>query len=160
MPTGRSFSREELEKIQSHQDAIICSNAHSPIFGARRSDRRGKIMEDLTLTMNLVILNTGEDMHLATNGSMSPIDISLASPNWATQTSWKVLCKSLGSDHNTTQMNVNDKVLQEDLGPSESEESQLELISGNVSFHHYPGTAIENPLRKYKAHHRPHRGGR
>ena len=149
VPPGRSFSRKELEKILSHQDTIIFGdmNAHSPVFGARHSYRKGKIMENLTLTLNLVILNTGGDIHLATNGSVSPINISLASPNWATKATWKILSKSLGSDHNIMQMIVNDKVLHEDLGLPRVNLKTLNggLISGNVSFNYYSGTAIGNP---------------
>ena len=58
----------------------------------------------------LVVLNTGEGTHLMANGSSSLIDISLASPYWATKTTWKVLNKSLG-----IKMTINDRVLYEDL---------------------------------------------
>ena len=74
---GKSFSGEELETILDHQDAIIFGdmNAHSPKFRARHSNRRGKIVEDLTHNLNLVILNTGESTYLVTNDGISPIDI-------------------------------------------------------------------------------------
>ena len=64
-------------------------------------------MEDLTLTLNLVVLSTVENRE--PSACLPPIS------RWPLQTTWKVLSKSLGSDHNTTQMNVNDKVLHEDL---------------------------------------------
>ena len=107
--------QEELVKILDHQDAIISGdmNANSPIFGARHSDRRGKIVEDLTHNLNLVVLNTGEGTHLVANGGTSPIDISLASPYWATKTTWKVLNKSFGSEHYIIKMTINDRVLRE-----------------------------------------------
>ena len=132
-PPGKSFSSEELEKILDHQDAIICGdmNAHSPIFGARHSDRRGKIVEDLTHNLNLVVLNTGEGTHLVANGGTSPIDISLASPYWATKTTWKVLNKSLGSDHYIIKMTINDRVVYEAL---RSPRVNLKTLNWN-SFH-------------------------
>ena len=80
VPLGNLSRRRSW--ILSHQNAIICGdmNTHSPIFGARHSDRRSdKIVVDLTQTLNLVVLNTGEGIHLATNGSTSSIDISLDS---------------------------------------------------------------------------------
>ena len=46
VPPKKSFLEEKLEKILSHQAVIICGdmNVHSSIFGARRSDHRGKIV--------------------------------------------------------------------------------------------------------------------
>ena len=65
------------------------------------------------------------------NGGTFPIDISLASPYWATKTTWKVLNKSLGSDHYIIKMTINDRVLYEDL---RSPRVNLKTLKWN-SFH-------------------------
>ena len=87
--------------------------------------------EDLTHNLNLVVLNTGEGTHFVANGDTSPIDISLASPYWATKTTWKVLNQSIGSDHYIIQMAINDRVLYEDL---RSPRVNLKTLNWN-SFH-------------------------
>ena len=116
-PPSRIYSRTDLEKILSHRNSIICGdiNAYSPNFGAQYSDARGKIVEDIILTNDLVSLNTGEGTHLTRSGKSTPIDISLVSSNLACRSSWKVLPENLGSDHFLIHITIDGSILHEDI---------------------------------------------
>ena len=73
IPTSRKASHEQIRKIINHKESIICGdiNAYSPIFGARYTDARGMIFEELIHDYRLVSLNTGEDTY-DTEGSYYP----------------------------------------------------------------------------------------
>ena len=113
----RIYSRTDLEKILSHRNSIICGdiNAYSPNFAAQYSDTKGKIVEDIILTNDLVSLNTGEGTHLTRSGKSTPIDISLVSPNLACRSSWKVLPENLGSDHFLIHITIDGSILHKDI---------------------------------------------
>lgn len=87
---------------QIPQPTIIMGdfNSHSPVWGSRNRDNRGKIWEDLIDEFNLAILNDGTATHFSTAyQSFSAIDLTLASPSLAPSLNWKPLEDLHHSDH-------------------------------------------------------------
>jgi endonuclease/exonuclease/phosphatase family metal-dependent hydrolase len=75
-------------------------NAHNPLWGGNQLDNKGKIVEDLISTKNLVILNTNTPtyMHPAT-GTKTSIDLTICHPSIALDFSWSVHNYLCSSDH-------------------------------------------------------------
>jgi len=85
-------------------------NAKSPSWGCNVLNSNGIHLEDLTVDLNMTILNTGANTFVSrTNGTASALDITAISHNYADKSHWKVL-KSAISDHypvlTTIQMNL------------------------------------------------------
>lgn len=75
-------------------------NSHHELWGGRKPDRKGKVLESFIDEHGLVILNDGSGTRLASNGSTSALDLSFASPRVAAKCTWSVNYSStLGSDH-------------------------------------------------------------
>jgi len=64
---GTPFDNDEY-----HRDSIILGdlNAYSSIFGATRTDARGRVIENLLDDYNMVVLNTGAGTYLRHSGEM------------------------------------------------------------------------------------------
>ena len=75
-------------------------NAHSPLWGDKLLDRRGKIVEDFINYNNLCSINdkTSTYIHSAT-GAKTSIDITIADPSLLLDLSWRVHDDLCGSDH-------------------------------------------------------------
>lgn len=77
-------------------------NSHNCIWDneTNRSDRRGKIFENIINDFQLNIFNNGTPTHFnSSNGSYSAIDVSICSPELQQIISWKVNEDRCGSDH-------------------------------------------------------------
>jgi ribonuclease HI len=75
-------------------------NAHHPLWGGTNTCVRGRQLETLIVSQNIVLLNTGADTHFnAFNGSVSALDLSFASPGLAARYDWSVHTDLCGSDH-------------------------------------------------------------
>jgi len=74
-------------------------NARNQLWGAETDDRRGQLIEDAIANHNYVVLNTGQGTRQSTSGSMSHIDVSLASRQLAAKCRWTTLNNTMGSDH-------------------------------------------------------------
>ena len=83
-------------------------NGYSPMWGADKTDQTGKCIEEIIDECNLSVLNTGNGTHIKNNGSLSPIDLSLASNRLALKCNWRVLNDSMGSDHLPIHITVNE----------------------------------------------------
>jgi len=90
-------------------------NAYSPLFGATRTDTRGRALEDFIDENNLVVLNTGAGTHVLSNRSKSNLDVATASHNIARIANWSVHCETLGSDHLPVFINLQDPAVIEDM---------------------------------------------
>lgn len=99
--------RLEIEKIRSkvgfssrHVFVYGDFNAHSTVWGARKTDMNGEIMEQIMEEANLVCINdrrgTRIDVH---TGKMSALDLTLVSSELAGISDWEVLEDTMGSDH-------------------------------------------------------------
>jgi hypothetical protein len=75
-------------------------NAHHPTWGSTPTNEKGKIIEDIILHEDIVILNTGDPTHFSTqHGSFSAIDLSFSTPENATTYTWEPLDDLHDSDH-------------------------------------------------------------
>jgi len=100
---GISFDETAYRQLMRkyNQDVVILRdlNAYSPLFGASRTDTKGRAREDLNDENNLVVLNTGVGTYVRSDGSTSHLDVAMASNNIAQIASWLVHSDTLVSDH-------------------------------------------------------------
>lgn len=74
-------------------------NAHNPLWGSKRLDRRGRLIENLLNDNDLILLNTGEGTYLnQKSNNLSALDLALCSPSVAPPFQWKCLGDHL-TDH-------------------------------------------------------------
>lgn len=94
---------DELENLinQLGHSYIITGdfNAHNSLWGSHKTDRRGAIITELTEKHSLTILNEKLPTHLATNGRLTSIDLTICTQNLVSFTDWTVLDDLHGSDH-------------------------------------------------------------
>jgi len=74
-------------------------NARNRLWGSDTDDVRGRALECEIAANNYVVLNTGQGTHQTNSGSMTHIDVSLASRKLATKCTWTTLNSLMGSDH-------------------------------------------------------------
>lgn len=101
---GRSTISEKLNSLldQLPLPVILLGdfNAHSDLWGSEQLDERGKAIEEVIGERGLIVLNTGAATRIDwAAGTMSAIDLSLASDSLARRMSWEVLEDCCGSDH-------------------------------------------------------------
>jgi len=80
LPPFQSCNLSDLENLftQLPKPVLLLGdfNAHSRVWGSKKVDRRGKIIEDLILKHNISILNDGSDTYLHPGtGSLSSIQM-------------------------------------------------------------------------------------
>ena len=82
-------------------DVIVLGdlNAYSALFGARTTDTRGRLIEELVDKFGMVVLNTGIGTYVRRTGELSHLDVTIATPNIAKVANWDVLNDTMGSDH-------------------------------------------------------------
>lgn len=91
-------------------------NSRNTLWGSNKIDTRGKIMEKILDSEELILLNTGQPTrHNTANGTFSAIDLSFSNTTIAPGIDWQVLNEYNGSDHwpikidipNNNQQNLN-----------------------------------------------------
>lgn len=96
-------------------------NAHSQTWGSYKLDQRGKIVEDMLGTHNIVLLNTGQWTHLdAFSGRSSTIDLSFCDPQTASALSWEALDSLYGSDNYPILISTENPKMYKNLNTSKS----------------------------------------
>ena len=82
-------------------NSLICGdfNAHHPLWGGHKIDKRGQIMESLITNSNHVLLNNGQGTHIINAQRTSPIDLTVVSSNLSANSHWSVGDDPLHSDH-------------------------------------------------------------
>lgn len=66
-------------------------NAHNTLWGSRRTDRRGRRIENWLERDNISLLNTGSPTHMdATSHTFSAIDLTITSSNILSDLTWNV----------------------------------------------------------------------
>ena len=82
---------------------MLCGdfNAHNILWGSGRTDYNGRVVEDLLVDNQLVVLNDGGGTRVDINtGRESVLDLSIVSSSLAPRCEWEVYRDStLGSDH-------------------------------------------------------------
>ena len=76
------------------------SNAHSNLWGSPTTNKRGEILENITLHHGLNILNKGSTPTFHSPVGKSVIDVTLSSADMLEyMTNWEVMGESSLSDH-------------------------------------------------------------
>ena len=95
IPPKQTFSSSEILDILSQISTPVILvgdvNAWSTLRGSEITNDRGRALEDVILSSNLVILNNGLPTHFSTHKTFTNVDISLVSVNLATICEWKIL---------------------------------------------------------------------
>ena len=103
----------DIDELFNGRNRLILGdvNARSTRWGSDRVCSRGRIIEKCIDRANLVVLNTGEPTHMDYHsGTMSHIDLSLATSNLSSKINWSTLNNLMGSDHNPIKLTVNETV--------------------------------------------------
>ena len=75
-------------------------NARSEVWGDSLTNQHGRKIENLLLTSDIIIMNTGLPTHIhLQTGTESCIDLSICSPCLATEMTWETVEDSYNSDH-------------------------------------------------------------
>lgn len=112
LPNHRDFSLPNIEKIiqQLPNSSILVGdfNSHSETWGSQKTDHRGKIIEELLMQDNLILLNNGEPTRInPSNGRPSSIDLSIANTSLSHKLEWCTLpCAYNSSDHIPIQISI------------------------------------------------------
>ena len=92
-----------LNQIPSPRFIIGDLNAHNPLWGGRRKDNRGRILEQLIDDHDLVLFNSKKPTYLDDRtGTTSCLDLCLGSPALSLEYEWDVHQSTEGSDHYPT----------------------------------------------------------
>ena len=83
-------------------------NAHSHLWGSKNDDKRGKVVEDILDSHQLILLNnsvhTRFDSH---NQTSSLLDLSICHPSIYMDVDYEILSDRLGSDHHPILISAN-----------------------------------------------------
>ncbi|KAL4148403.1 hypothetical protein QTP88_002656 [Uroleucon formosanum] len=75
-------------------------NSHNKLWDCISTNTRGKIIESLIDSENLITLNNGRPTHFGTaSGTQSAIDLTFTTPSFAPHLTWDTLSHPYGSDH-------------------------------------------------------------
>jgi exonuclease III len=98
---NNNTSKTELQAIFGQPNTIICGdlNAKNTLWGSPANDSRGKLIGELLEENRLTVLNTGCRTYIKQDGTMSHLDISVASSNLAAKCNWRIHDETWGSDH-------------------------------------------------------------
>jgi len=90
-----------FDDLFQHNNTIIVgdTNARNLLWASNTNDARGRALEDAVSAHGYVVLNTGEGTYQTYHGSMTHIDVSLASNQLATKCRWATSKNTMGSDH-------------------------------------------------------------
>jgi len=104
IPNQKLFKSSDIENIiqQLPPPFLLLGdfNSHGLSWGSDKTDDRGKQIEKVLETDNIILLNSGEPTRLnPSKGKFSAIDLSLCSSNLAQRTSWSTLPEIYDSDH-------------------------------------------------------------
>jgi len=102
--SSSKFNSSDFDNLITHLFPPILLlgdfSPHSSVWGCSKTDIRGKLVEDILLKHNLSLLNDGSYTYLhPATGSLSAIDLSIATPSLYLDFSWQVIIDQHGSDH-------------------------------------------------------------
>ena len=89
----------DILQNSSHHLIMGDINAYSYAWGADHTDAKGNAFDDYISESDLCVLNDGRGTHVTQHGTLTPIDVTLASSNIALKCSWDLHSNSMGSDH-------------------------------------------------------------
>jgi len=90
-----------FEDLFQQNNIIIVGdmNPRNRLWRSNTNDARGRALEDAIIAHGYVVLNTGVGTYQTYHGSMTHIDVSLASSQLATKCRWATFNNTMGSDH-------------------------------------------------------------
>ena len=95
--------KEEIEHLFLNKRTIIVGdlNAHNKLWGCSYTKIRGRLLEEILVEKNMVVLNTGQATYITSNmlNNNSVIDLSICSQDVALNTRHTVTKYNMGSDH-------------------------------------------------------------
>ena len=88
-------------------------NAHNQMWGCSLTKSRGRILEEILIERDMVILNTGQATRITSNQSsnISVIDLSICSRDIALNARHIVINTNMGSDHFASITNINEEII-------------------------------------------------
>ena len=101
-PNQKFMSSDLLGIINQVPGPIILLgdfNAWSPLWGSNQTNARGRLIEDVILFKNLIVLNDGSPTHLSTHNTLTNVDICFGSASISTKLTCSTLSNLGGSDH-------------------------------------------------------------
>ena len=99
-PTNKQELENLLTQLPTPFLILGDMNAHSPTWGSNHQNDRGKIISDLILENDICLLNDDTPTHFhIQNGTLSIIDLAIASSNCHQDFQFSVLSDLHGSDH-------------------------------------------------------------
>jgi len=124
-PVIRQDERDlDLRRWPTRQFDIICGdvNAHSILWddsmANKRTDKRGRMIENWAADNNMLAANDGSFTHVSrSSGSKSAPDVTLAHASIVDKLSWKTV-NSLGSDHMLIVITYSDPIPRVNSKPS------------------------------------------
>ena len=77
--------------IEGHHLVIGDLNSHNPLWGSRSITPCGTIWEQFSDDRNLVVLNNGSPTLFNTRHTLTTVDVSMGSPDFAAHLNWTTL---------------------------------------------------------------------
>lgn len=104
LPNSQTINEESVSELISQlpRPFLLLGdfNANHQSWGSSKTDARGRVIQNVILNSNIVLLNGSESTHLClSSGSFSSIDLSFADPISSTFYQWSVIDHLYGSDH-------------------------------------------------------------
>ena len=104
IPPNKNVERADLKNIMDQLSDCFCLigdfNAHSSIWSSTNSNRTGRILEDIIINSdNLVIMNNGTPTHLSTHNTFTSPDICICTSNLCEKFYWTVSEDFYSCDH-------------------------------------------------------------
>ncbi|XP_070138507.1 uncharacterized protein [Drosophila bipectinata] len=87
--------------IKGRSDVLVAGdfNAWAQVWGCPRTNARGRVVRETFASLDLVLLNEGNQHTFSRAGAGSIIDLTFASPSLATGANWKISGSFTASDH-------------------------------------------------------------
>jgi ribonuclease HI len=115
IPPEHNITKENLKKLFPNKRTILVGdyNSHNTWWGCTKNNNRGKLIEEILVENNMVVLNTGQATHITSNQSKlnSVIDLSISSQDLALNATHLVTNRNMGSDHYASITTINEEIL-------------------------------------------------
>jgi ribonuclease HI len=112
---SHNFTKENLQNLFPNKRTILVGdyNSHNTWWGCTKNNARGKLIEEILIENNMVVLNTGQATTISSIQSKtnSVIDLSISTRDLALNATHLVTNKNMGSDHYACITTLNEEIL-------------------------------------------------
>ena len=103
-PPNTNIEKKVLDEFisQPNKNLIIVGdfNCHNTIWGSKKTDKNGKVIENFIIDNNYILLNDSSPTRFDVRyNTYSSIDLSIATPNIARVSNWQACSENFDSDH-------------------------------------------------------------